>query len=98
MNFLKKIFTKQKILLRCNYCNAEVCFSKKLVEQLEYENRDDIVCPPKTQCHYCHMGFVIPVHYKSKNGKIYTFDNLSVKIPHLAQDTFFDRLLDDDYF
>lgn len=98
MNFLTKFFTKQKILFRCNYCACEVYFSKKLVRQLEHENRDDSVCPPKTQCHYCHMGFVIPLYYKSKNGTIYKFDDLADKIPHLHPDSFFDRLLDEDYF
>jgi len=94
MNLLTKFFTKKKILLRCNYCNAEILFSKKLVEQLEHENRYDPLCPPKTQCHYCHMGFVIPVFYKSKNGTIYKFDALWEKIPTLDPETFFDRLLD----
>lgn len=98
MNFFKNLFTQQKILLRCNYCGAEVCFSKILVAQLEHEHRDDSVCPPKTECHYCHMGFVVPVYYKSKNGQIYKFDDLADKIPHLDQDSFFNRLLDDDYF
>jgi hypothetical protein len=98
MNFLKKIFTKQKILLRCNYCACEVYFSKKLVEQLENKNKDDPVCPPKTECHYCHMGFVIPVSYKSKNGKIYKFDDLSGKIPLLDPHSFFERLLDKKHF
>ncbi len=98
MNLFHKIFSKKTVLLRCNYCDAEVTFSLKFVQQLEQDNKDDLPCPPKTQCHYCHMGFVLPVSYKSKNGTIYTFDDLADKIPHLDQDSFFDRLLDEDNF
>jgi len=96
MNFLKTLFSKRPFLFRCNYCNAKVYFSKNFVQQLEYENRDDPVCPPKTECHYCHMGFVIPAHYTSKNGKTYIFSELADKIPTLNPDTFFERLLNDD--
>jgi hypothetical protein len=98
MNLLRLFFPKKKILLRCNYCGSEVKFSIKLVQQLEYEYRDDSVCPPKTECHYCHMGFVIPINYLSKNGKTYKFDELAAKIPTLDQDSFLDRLLDDNHF
>lgn len=98
MNLLKKLFTKHRILFRCNYCNAEVSFSKKFVLQLESAHRDNSVCPLKVECHYCHMGFVIPVNYISKNGKIYKFDDLAHKIPHLDPDTLLDRLLNKDNF
>lgn len=97
MNIFVKLFD-HRILFRCNYCNAEVRFSKKLVRQLERDNRDDPICPLKTECHYCHMGFVIPVSYKSKNGNRYTFDTLADKIPHLDPNSFFDRLFHEDHF
>jgi hypothetical protein len=89
-------FKKHSILFRCNYCNAEVSLSKKFVLQLEADNRDDSICPLIVECHYCHMGFVIPVNYKSKTGKIYNFDELANKIPHLNSNTLLDRLLDED--
>lgn len=91
-------FKKTRIPFRCNYCLAEVSFSLKLVQQLENENRDNLVCPPKTECHYCHMGFVIPINYKSKNGKIYKFDEFASKIPTLNPNTLLQRLLDEDNF
>ncbi len=98
MNLLKKLFSKKNILLKCNYCGCEVNFPLKLVHQLEQENSDDPLCPPKTECHYCHMGFVLPVFYKSINGSIYKFDELAHKIPHLDQNSFFDRLFDEENF
>ena len=97
MNFLKKIFAKQKIDFKCNFCHEEVLFSRKLVERLERRNREDSVCPPKTECHYCHTGFVIPLHYKSKNGKTYAFNELAHKIPTLDPDSLLERLLDDKH-
>ncbi len=95
MNFFNKLFNV-RIPLKCNYGGAEVNFSLKLVQQFEYANRDDAACPPKTECHYCHMGFVIPLYYMSMNGKTYKFDELADKILVLYPDSFFDRLL--DYF
>lgn len=92
------IFFNKRIPFRCNYCGAKVLISLKLVQQLENDNRTDTTCPPKIECHYCHMGYVIPIHYKSKNGKTYKFDDLYDKIPTLDPDSFFDRLLDPDNF
>jgi hypothetical protein len=43
------------------------------------------------------MGFVIPINYVSKNGLTYKFDDLADKIPTLDTDSFFDRLLNDDF-
>jgi hypothetical protein len=97
MNFFKKLFNN-RISFKCNYCGAEIKATLKLVERLENKNRGDAVCPPKIECHYCHMGFVIPLNYKSKNGKIYKFDELADKIPTLDPDSLFDRLLDEDNF
>ena len=97
MNFFKKLFNS-RITFKCNYCGAEIKAPLKLVERLENKNRNDAVCPPKTECHYCHMGFVIPLNYKSKNGKTYKFDELADKIPTLDPDSLFDRLLDEDNF
>ncbi len=93
-----RIFLKNRILFRCNYCNAAVRVPIKIVYQLENENRQDSVCPIKIECHYCHMGFVIPVYFKSKNGKIYKFDEIASKIPHLDPNTLLDRLFDEDNF
>lgn len=97
MRLVRDLFPKKKILIRCNYCGSEVIFSLKLVQQLELKNTNDPLCPPKTECHYCHLGFVLPVFSKSKNGKIYKFNELADKILSLSQDSFFDRLLDDDH-
>ncbi len=97
MNFFKKLFNI-RIPFKCNYCGAQIKATLKLVEQLENKNRNDPLCPPKTECHYCHMGFVIPLNYKSMNGKIYKFDELADKIPTLDPHSFFDRLLDEDNF
>jgi hypothetical protein len=91
-------FKKSSVLFRCNYCFEEFSFSKKSVLQLEANNLDDSVCPVKEECHYCHMGFVIPVNYKSKNGKIYRFDELAHKIPHLDPESLLDRLFDEHNF
>ena len=95
MNLFKKLFNR-RIPFKCNYCGAEVNIFLTHVKQLETENRDDSVCPLKIECHYCHMGYVIPINYKSKNGKTYKFDDLYDKIPTLDPNTFFDRLLDED--
>ena len=92
------IFFNKRIPSRCNYCGVKVLISLKLVQQLENDNRTDTICPPKIECHYCHMGYVIPINYKSKNGKTYKFDDLSDKIPLLDPDSFFERLLDKDNF
>lgn len=89
-----KLFARKHVLFRCNYCNATVKATINRVLRLERRNRHDPVCPLKEECHYCHMGFVIPVHYKSKNGKIYKFDELAPKIPHLDPKTLLERLLD----
>ena len=87
-----------RILFRCNYCRADFSFPLRLVERLENENRDDLVCPPKLECDYCHTGFVIPINYTSKNGITYKFDDLAAKIPTLDPDSLLDRLLDPDNF
>ena len=97
MNFFKKLFNS-RIPFKCNYCGAEVNVHLQRIKQLELENRDDFVCPLKIECHYCHMGFVIPVNYKSKNGKTYKFDDLYDKIPTLDPNTLMKRLLDPDNF
>jgi hypothetical protein len=97
LNFFKKLFNS-RITFKCNYCGTEIKTTLKLVERLEYKNRNDAVCPPKTECHYCHMGFVIPLNYKSKNGKSYKFDELADKIPTLDPDSLLNRLLDEDNF
>jgi len=91
-------FRKSKIPFRCNYCNCKINIRLHYVLQLENENKDSSVCPIKIECHYCHMGYIIPINYKSKNGKTYKFDELYDKIPTLDPDTFFDRLLDKDNF
>ncbi|MFC1566534.1 hypothetical protein ACFL4A_01680 [bacterium] len=98
MNFFKKLFHKKKILLRCNYCNAEISAAIKDVQQLEIENANDPLCPVKEECHYCHMGFVLPVFYKSKNGKIYKFDELAKKIAHLDENQLLERIFHEDHF
>mgnify|MGYP001582001342 CR=1 FL=1 len=91
-------FRKSKFPFRCNYCGCKVKVPLQDVLQLENENKDDSVCPLKIECHYCHMGYVIPSNYKSKNGKTYKFDELYNKVPTLDPNTFFDRLLDEDNF
>ena len=87
-----------RIPFRCNYCGADFSFSLHIVERLEIENRDDFVCPSKSECDYCHTGFVIPINYTSKNGITYKFDDLADKIPTLDPDSLLDRLLDPDNF
>lgn len=97
MNFFKKLFNR-RIPFKCNYCGTEVNISLTHVKQLETEKRDDSVCPLIIEYHYCHMGYVIPINYTSKNGITYKFDDLWEKVPTLDSDTLFDRLLDPDNF
>ena len=98
MTIFKNLLQKKKIIFRCNYCNAEITASIKAVQQLEIENAHDPLCPVKQECHYCHMGFVLPVFYQSKNGTIYTFDDLAEKIPHLDENALLERIFHEDLF
>jgi hypothetical protein len=59
---------------------------------MEDLNSQDIVCPIKTECHYCFKGFLIPVFYISKIGKTYSFDNIALKISSLKPLPFWKRL------
>ena len=83
--FIKKLFQKKIIIFRCNYCNSEIQVPFKIVQWLEHKNTTDLLCPVKEECHYCHMDFVLPIFYQSKNCKIYIFAELAHKIPYLDQ-------------
>ena len=95
---IKKLFQKKIIIFRCNYCNAETQVPLKIVQSIEQQNATDLLCPVKEECHYCHTGFVLPVFYQSKNGKIYKFEELAHKIPHLDQNSFLNRIFDAKHF
>ncbi len=94
-------FKEPDILFRCTHCKAEESFNKKFVAKLEAENRHDSICPLKVECHICHSGYAIPIKYKSKTGKIYNFNKLADKIPHITHDSvdsLLKHLLDEDNF
>ena len=95
---IKKLFQKKIIIFRCNYCNAEIPVPIKIVQQLELKNTSDLLCHVKAECDYCHMGFILPIFYQSKNGKIYKFAELAHKIPHLDQNSCLSRIFNDDHF
>lgn len=89
--FLNK---KKPVLFRCTQCYYEFELPQKQVHQLENQNHDDPICPLKEICHMCHSGFMIPVKYTNKNGKIYLFHEIKPKIKKLDPDTVFKSIFE----
>ena len=90
--FFKK---KAPVLLRCTECAYEYELSPREVRLLEKQNAHDTVCPVHEPCHICHIGFMIPVNYTDKNGKLFLFDKIKPKIKNLDPNTVMERIFND---
>lgn len=83
---------KQPVLVRCTYCSYEFHLLPREVRLLETKNARDPLCPIKEECDICHTGFMIPVHYTNKQGKVYLFHELKPKIKNLDPNTALNRM------
>lgn len=90
--FSKK--NKQPILVRCTHCYYEFHLLPGEVRLLEAKNPADSVCPVKQECDICHIGFMIPVKYTDKQGKVFLFHEIKPKIKNLDPNTVMERIFD----
>lgn len=91
-----RLLKKKPVLMRCTYCYEEIDFSAKEIRTLFAKNTTDPVCPIKDECHFCHIGFMIPVKYKDKHGNTYLFHKIKPKIKNLDPNTVMERIFDHD--
>jgi hypothetical protein len=89
--FFKK---KEPLLVRCTHCYYEFHLSSREVRLLQTKNASDPVCPFKEECDICHIGFMIPVKYTDKQGKVYLFHEIKPKIKNLDPNTVIERIFD----
>ncbi len=94
---LFNLFKKKFVLFRCSFCYHEFQLSLREVRSLESLNPSDPVCSAKELCHICHTGFMIPVNYTDKHGKLFLFHQIKPKIKNLDPNTAFDRIFDDHH-
>ena len=88
MGLFRFLFEKKSpTLVRCTFCYDEFYLSPREVRLMERDNASDPACPIKEECHICHMGFVIPVKYSDKHGKLFLYHELKPKIKNLDPDT-----------
>jgi len=83
---------KQPTLIRCTHCHYEFHLSPREVRLLYTQNAGDPVCPIKELCDICHIGFMIPVKYTDKQGKVYLFSEIKPKIKNLDPNTVMERI------
>lgn len=80
--------------MRCTECNFEYHLSTRELRLLEKQNANELVCPYKEECHICHIGFMIPVHYTDKHGKQYLYNEIKPKIINLDPDSVIERIFE----
>jgi hypothetical protein len=49
-------------------------------------------CPFSDPCHICHIGFMIPVDYKTDEGKRYLYENVKPLVKKLDPKTVMARI------
>lgn len=92
MAILSFFKTYPPTLLRCTECEYEDMFTYKELHRLAKRQPKNSPCPFQTECHICHIGFMIPVDYQSPDGKHYLFDYIKPLIKNLGQDTLMERI------
>lgn len=92
MDIFRLLKKRTPVLMRCTYCYEEMDFSAKQVRMLMAKNTYDPVCSIKEECHYCHIGFVIPVKYKDNSGNTFLFHEIKPKIKNLDPNTVMERI------
>lgn len=64
---------EEKVKFRCKKCKIEESIPAEIVHELDYQDEGDKRYPPQFRCENCD-GIMIPIKYKSFNGKLYTWD------------------------
>lgn len=83
---------KQPILVRCTHCSYEFHLLPDEVRLLETRNAGDPLCSIKEECDICHIGFMIPVKYTDKQGKVFLFHEIKPNIKNLDPKTVTKRI------
>lgn len=92
MDILSCFKKSPPVLLRCTECEYEDEFSLPELRRLAKHQPQDSPCPFQTECHICHLGFMIPVDYSAPDGKHYRFHEIKPKIKSLDPKTLMERI------
>jgi len=61
----------RKIRFICPGCALVSQLDRRYVRDHEDELSRDPGGPPEIECHWCHQGLMIPIHYRFRNGRTF---------------------------